>query len=152
MIKGVKITKIKSYNDNRGFFREILKQKDKYTNVNFKQISHSFIKKNITKGWHLHKKQYQWNYLVTGKINVWLFDTRKKSKTYKKSLKINIDSKKDKILYFFPPGVAHGYKSISKINHIIYGTSGYYDKAEEKKLDLNSDLIPNYFKNSEKKK
>ncbi len=146
MIKGVRIIKIKSHIDKRGFFREILRQKDRYSRFQFKQVSHSQVKKNVIKGWHLHKRQYQWNYLIFGKINVWLFDTRKKSKTYKKSINIKIDSKKQKILYFFPPGIAHGYKALNKINHMLYATSGYFNKKEEHKIDINNDLIPNYFK------
>ena len=44
MFKGVVIKNIKSNNDTRGFFREIMKETDKYTTAKFKQISHSKIK------------------------------------------------------------------------------------------------------------
>ena len=47
MIKGVFIKNIKSNNDNRGFFREIMKETDKYTAAKFKQISHSKINKFV---------------------------------------------------------------------------------------------------------
>ena len=50
MIKDVIIRKITSNNDNRGFFREIMKVTDSYTNVKFKQISHSKVHKSIKKG------------------------------------------------------------------------------------------------------
>lgn len=59
MIKDVIIRNIISNDDNRGFFREIMKVTDVYTNFKFKQISHSKIHKSIIKGWHVHKKQYQ---------------------------------------------------------------------------------------------
>ena len=86
-ISGVKFIKIKSHNDKRGFFREILRIDDGYNNgIKFKQISHSKINQNIHKGWHFHKKQYQWNYLLSGKIKLYLLDNRIKSKTYKKVL------------------------------------------------------------------
>ena len=84
MIQDVIIKNIHSNNDSRGFFREIMKVTDKYTNIKFKQISHSKIHKSIKKGWHVHKKQYQWNYLLKGKIQVYLLDLRKKSKTFNK--------------------------------------------------------------------
>ena len=38
MIKGVIKKKIISYNDKRGFFREIMKNDNKYTKVKFVQI------------------------------------------------------------------------------------------------------------------
>lgn len=133
MIKGVKIKKIVSHNDRRGFFREIMKVSDKYTNIKFRQISHSRINKSITKGWHVHKKQYQWNYLLKGKIEVFLLDLRKNSKSFKKQIKFIVSEKKP-LIYFFPPNVAHGYITLKKDNHIIYGTSGIYSKLEEYKL------------------
>jgi len=133
MIKGVIIRNIISNNDGRGFFREIMKVTDAYTNVKFKQISHSKIHKSVKKGWHIHKKQYQWNYLLKGKIQVYLLDLRKKSKTYKEQNKF-IVNEKEPLIYFFPPHVAHGYVALGTDNHIIYGTSGVFSKSEEYKL------------------
>ena len=133
MIKDLIIRKIISKDDKRGFFREIMKISDSYTKIKFKQISHSKIHKSIKKGWHVHKKQYQWNYLLKGKIKVYLLDLRKKSKTYKQQSKFIVSEKKP-VIYFFPPNVAHGYITLANDNHIIYGTSGIYSKSEEYKL------------------
>tara|TARA_B100000787_G_C16198899_1_gene303134 strand:+ start:55 stop:507 length:453 start_codon:yes stop_codon:yes gene_type:complete len=146
MIKGVTINKIISHEDKRGFFREILKVNKSSKEIDFKQISHSFIRKNIIKGWHLHRKQSQWNYLLKGKIRVYLYDTRVKSKTFKKYEMLNINSEKDKMIYFFPPGIAHGYITLSNENQMIYATSGIYDPSEEYKISLKDKLIPNFFK------
>lgn len=138
-LKGVIIRHVKSHADNRGFFREIFRLSDKYTNEKFKQISHSKIKKGIVKGWHIHKKQYQWNYLLKGSINVYLKDLRKKSKTLNKI--VNFKSSDNKpIIYFFPPYVAHAYIATGKENHMIYGTSGEYDPFEEYKLKVKNEL------------
>jgi len=49
-IKGVFLKKIISNDDDRGFFREIFKDNVSITKKKFKQISHSYIKKNIIKG------------------------------------------------------------------------------------------------------
>ena len=133
MIKGVVIKKIASNNDYRGFFREIMKVSDTYTDIKFKQISHSKIHKSIKKGWHIHKRQYQWNYLLKGKIKVYLLDLRKNSISYKKKITFMVSEKKP-IIYFFPPKIAHGYITLERDNHIIYGTSGIYSKSEEYKL------------------
>ncbi|WP_440915355.1 dTDP-4-dehydrorhamnose 3,5-epimerase family protein [Candidatus Pelagibacter sp.] len=143
-IQGVIFKNIKSHKDDRGFFREIFKD-NKLISKKFKQISHSFIKKNIIKAWHLHRKQSQWNYLLKGKIILYLYDTRNKSKTFKKHTTICIDSKKKSVMYFFPAGVAHGYITLSKENHMIYATSGLYDPDEEYKISLENNLIPNFF-------
>ena len=145
MIKGVVFKKIESHKDKRGFFREIFKLNKLFKNKKICQISHSYIKKDIIKAWHLHKIQDQWNYLLKGKLKVYLFDTRKKSKTYKKYICFNLDSKKQNLVYFFPSGVAHGYITKSKENHMIYGTSGIYNPKEEYKISLKNKLIPNFF-------
>ena len=102
MIKDIIIKKIISKDDERGFFREIMKISDTYTKIKFRQISHSKIHKSIKKGWHVHKKQYQWNYLLKGKIEVYLLDLRKKSKTYNQQSKFIVTEKKP-VIYFFPP-------------------------------------------------
>ena len=133
-ISGVKFIKIKSHNDKRGFFREIFRLDNKYNNgIKFKQISHSRTKRNILKGWHFHKRQYQWNYLLSGKIKLYLLDNRINSKTYKKKFTTTLDSK-SQFLYFLPPHVGHAYKTLNKENHMIYATSGYYELNEEYKL------------------
>ena len=148
-IHGVFYKKIKSNIDNRGFFREIFKD-NILIKKKLRQISHSFIKKKVIKAWHIHKKQSQWNYLLKGKIKLYLYDTRLSSKTFKKYTTLIIDSKKDSIMYFFPAGVAHGYITLSNENHMIYGTSGIYNPEEECKMSLKNDLIPNFFSKSQK--
>ena len=56
MIKDIIIKKIISKDDERGFFREIMKISDTYTKIKFRQISHSKIHKSIKKGWHVLKR------------------------------------------------------------------------------------------------
>ena len=138
MIEGVIKKKIISHHDKRGFFREIMKNDNKFTKIKFAQISHSKIKKSIKKGWHVHKKQYQWNYLLKGSIRVSLLDLRKNSKTFMKKMSFSVDEK-NPIIYFFPPHVAHGYITLKDNNHMIYGTSGVYSKDEEYKLPFKNE-------------
>ena len=143
-INGVFYKKINSNIDNRGFFREVFKE-NIFIKKKFKQISHSYIKKNVIKGWHIHRKQSQWNYLLKGKIRLYLYDMRLRSKTFKKYDVIDINSKKDNIVYFFPPGIAHGYIALSTENHMLYATSGVYNPKEEYKINLKNDVIPDFF-------
>lgn len=132
---------LKNNIDSRGFFIEIFKLNQISKNSKINQVSHSFIKKNIIKGWHFHKKQSQWNYLLKGKIKVFLIDNRKNSKTFNQIKSFQINADKDKVVYFFPANIGHAYITYSKDNHMIYGTSGCYDKNEEYKRSFNRDLI-----------
>ena len=138
MIEGVIRRKIISHNDRRGFFREVMKNNNKFTKIKFNQISHSKIKKSIKKGWHVHKRQSQWNYLIKGSIRVYLLDLRKKSRTFMKKVSFLVNEK-NPIIYFFPPHVAHGYITLKEDNHMLYGTSGIYSKEEEYKLPFKNE-------------
>lgn len=140
MIKGVIIQKLVSHRDERGFFREIARIGNKYIRKNY-QLSHSLVNSGVIKGWHGHKKQYQWNYVINGELIVVLKDDRANSITYKKLMKFFINSQINHICYLVPHGVLHSYKCIKGPMNIIYFTSGYYDINEEYKIDLSKDDI-----------
>ena len=58
-----------------------------------------------------------------GRIKVTLLGPRRNSKTYKNTETFEVLGNNNKIVYFFPPGVAHGYITKNNENHMIYGTS-----------------------------
>lgn len=130
-IVGVEFKEIVSFSDNRGFFSELIRDSDIFANEGVKQISHSLVFQNVTKAWHAHVRQSQWNYVVNGVISVALYDLRKESDTYKNMMTFLCGDHQKKVIYKFPPGVAHGYKCISGPMNIIYFTSGEYDPEDE---------------------
>lgn len=134
MIEGVVIKNLKTYGDNRGFFREIFRFSEEFKDVPVGQLSHSLVKKGVIKGWHGHKDQSQWNYVVTGLIKVALHDNRVNSETYKKTMEFFVGEGQEPSAYFFPPGVLHGYKCLEGPMQIIYVTSGVYDLKDEVRI------------------
>ena len=135
MIEGVKIITLKTHNDERGFFREIFRFAEQFPNDPVGQLSHSMVKEGIIKGWHGHVYQSQWNYVVSGKINVNLIDNRENSSTYKEIMDF-ITGDDDPKAYFFPPGILHGYKCIKGPMHILYATSDTYDLNDEIRVNI----------------
>ena len=131
MIDGVKIVELKTHKDERGFFREIFRFPEQFEDVTVGQLSHSLVKEGVVKAWHGHVYQSQWNYVVSGQIKVALYDDRKDSSTYKKTIEFVAGDEVESIAYFFPPGVLHGYKCIQGPMQIIYVTSGVYDLKDE---------------------
>ena len=102
----------------------------------------------------LSQKQTQWNYLLKGRIKVFLIDNRRDSKTYKRIRSFTINANKERIAYFFPANIGHAYLTYDKENHMIYGTSGYYDKNEEYKIKfdkIDKRIIISKFHHAEKK-
>lgn len=131
MIEGVEIYDIVSHNDERGFFRELLKLNNPFTKEGLAQVSHSLVYTGVIKAWHAHKNQTQWNYVLNGLIMVALHDLRENSKSFGKTITFLSGDNQSPIIYKFPSGVAHGYKCINGPMNIIYVTSGVYDELEE---------------------
>ena len=72
MINGVKIIELTTREDERGFFREIFRFTEQFEELPVGQMSHSLVKEDVIKAWHGHIYQYQWNYVVSGQIQVYL--------------------------------------------------------------------------------
>jgi len=130
MIDGVKIIELTTHGDDRGFFREIFRFPEQFAGM-VGQLSHSMVNEGIVKAWHGHVYQSQWNYVVSGQIQVALFDNRKDSSTYKEIVEFIVGDEKKPVAYYFPPGILHGYKCIQGPMQIIYVTSGVYDLEDE---------------------
>jgi dTDP-4-dehydrorhamnose 3,5-epimerase len=145
MINGVIKKEISTHSDERGFFREIFRFKEEFKHIEVGQISHSQANKNVTKGWHGHTYQHQWNYILSGKAIVTLFDDRKNSQTYEKVDTFIIDNNISIFGYYFPPGVLHGYKCTHGPMNIIYVTSGTYDLNDEVRKNIEYKNLNNTF-------
>jgi dTDP-4-dehydrorhamnose 3,5-epimerase len=131
MIEGVKIIELATHEDERGFFRELVRAGDGSLSGGFGQLSHSLVRKGVLKAWHAHKKQEQWNYAVCGLLKVALHDSRPQSPTCGKTFEFLAGEGQPARAYSFPPGVLHGYKCLEGPVHIIYLTSGVYDPEND---------------------
>jgi dTDP-4-dehydrorhamnose 3,5-epimerase len=107
---------------------------EEFKDIKAGQLSHSLVKDGVVKAWHGHKEQSQWNYVVSGKIKVALYDNRKNSPTYKEVMDFFVGDDEDIGAYYFPAGVLHGYKCLEGPMHIIYITSGVYDLSDEVRI------------------
>ena len=137
LIEGISILDLKPHKDERGFFSEIGRLEE---NIFFKegvlQVSHSYVNKGIEKGWHSHKIQTQWNYVISGIIEVELIDLRENSNTYLNKVSFTVNPKLKPIIYKFDKMIGHRYRVIEDLN-IIYFTSGVYDLNDEIRHPLN---------------
>jgi len=141
MIQGVVIKNLVTHTDERGFFREIIRVTDKSFTDGFGQLSHSLVHSGVIKAWHAHRIQGQWNYIVCGLAKVALHDFRPDSPTFNETMEFLAGDDQLAQVYYFPPGVSHGYKCISGPMHIIYVTSGTYDLSDEVRIPQDSPEI-----------
>jgi len=133
---------IEKYNDSRGFFTEsynklnlkkILKK-----DINFVQDNHSFSKKNIFRGLHFQKKPFAQNKLIRvldGEVIDVIVNLNPRSKYYKKYKLINLNGKKNQIL-FVPKNYAHGFYVLSESAHLLYKVDKYRSIESERTINL----------------
>ena len=145
MIYGVEVKELKSFPDDRGFFREIIRSSDSlFENGKFGQWSHSKMTKDVVKAWHYHHIQTDWWYVPIGLVNTVLFDNREESPTYKMKMEIRMGDQEDgkTVCVKIPTGVLHGCKVLSEEAHLFYITSETYNPNDEGRFPFNSDLVP----------
>lgn len=148
-IIGVEIKELKSHGDDRGFFREIIRETDDFfKDGSFAQWSHSKMKKDVVKAWHYHHVQTDWWYVPIGCVEAVLFDNREESPTFKSKMIFRMGEadrfgpEAREICLKIPPGVLHGCKVLSQEAHLFYITSAIYDPNEEGRIPYNSPLVP----------
>jgi dTDP-4-dehydrorhamnose 3,5-epimerase len=129
-IDGVVLSELVTHVDERGFFREILRETDRHFE-HFGQWSHSLMYPGVTKAWHIHQRQTDWWYVI-GALKVALYDTRDGSATKGQLMEFLMGDGQPACLKI-PPGVAHGCKALT-LSHILYMTSGVYDPEDEGRI------------------
>ena len=134
------VTKNKKYYDKRGYFKELLK--DKNFKKRFPFIVMSYSKKNVLRGLHIQLKNSQGKYIsvLKGKIFDVAVDLRKRSKSFGKFYS-NIISEQNSKSVYIPPGFAHGFLGLEKENIVVYSLSEYRNKKGEKSLLWNDEKL-----------
>ena len=134
--KDLFIFKNKSFKDKRGYFKELIKEKQIKKKLPFTVMSYS--KKNVIRGLHIQTKNSQGKLIsvLKGKIYDVALDLRKNSKTFGKVFSCILSEKNSQSIYI-PPGFAHGFCGLEKENYIIYSCTQYRDKASEKGIKYN---------------
>ena len=135
-LKNLLIIKTKIFKDNRGFFKEV--EKNKILKKKFIFDCFSFSKKNTLRGLHLQKRKEQAKIITVtqGKILDVVVDLRKNSKTFGKHFAIKMSQKSDFSLYI-PKGFAHGFICLSKSCVVYYKCTNYRDKKSEVTIKWN---------------
>lgn len=141
MIEGVFLKNLITHSDERGFFREVIRETDDIFREGFGQLSHSLVYAGVVKAWHFHKIQTQWTYVVCGLLKVVLHDMRSQSLSYGRTMEFLIGDNQPSRVYVFPQGVIHGYRCIYGPAHVIYVTSGTYDPSEEGRISHDDPAI-----------
>jgi len=151
-ISGVLFKELRTFPDDRGFFRELVRYNDPFFEGTssercFAQWSHSKMALHTVKAWHFHHLQIDWWYVPIGFVHVVLYDKREESPTYKRKIEFRLgeDDKYPNVLSTvvkIPQGVLHGCRVLSDFAHLFYITSRTYDPQDEGRFPFNSELVP----------
>ena len=133
---GLVLVKNKKFNDSRGYFKELIIEKN--IKVKFPFHVMSFSKKNIIRGLHIQTKKPQGKFVtvIKGKIFDVAVDLRKESKTYGKCF-TKILSAKNSLSIYIPPGFAHGFCALDKENFVVYSCTQYRNARSETGIKYN---------------
>lgn len=129
-ISGVKLVRLKSFDDQRGRFTEIFR-KEWFPERNWDVIQSNRSKsvEGVLRGLHYHNNQADYWFVLQGTIRVGLADLRRSSSTSGQTIVIEMSGEDEQGL-FIPNGVAHGFLSLSE-SILIYYVDNYYDGTDE---------------------
>ena len=145
-IKGVEFKSLRSFPDDRGFFREVVRKTDPFFEEGFAQWSHSKMGHNTVKAWHFHHNQVDWWYCGLGVLHTALIDMREDSPTFKNKIEFKLGETEEdpealSAVVKIPQGVFHGCKVLSKFAHLFYITSETYNPDDEGRFPFNSEEV-----------
>jgi dTDP-4-dehydrorhamnose 3,5-epimerase len=111
MIHGAQAIPLTQYCDCRGRVFEILRRDDPHF-AGFGQAYFSSIYPGVVKAWHAHQRQTDFICIIKGMCRVGLFDNREGSPT-RGEIDDMVIGEHNLILLQIPPGVFHGFKTVS---------------------------------------
>jgi len=134
--EGLLIIQNKKFNDQRGYFKELLRERQ--LNKKFPFVVMSFSKRNVVRGLHIQSKNSQGKFVsvIKGKIFDVVLDLRINSKTFGKIFTSILSENNGKSIYI-PPGFAHGICGLEKENYITYSCTKYRDAKNERGILYN---------------
>jgi len=146
IIEGVQIIPLNMFVDDGGSLAEILRFDENgnlqiFPNFKVKQTTFSQMLPNTIKAFHLHYNQEDvWFVMPYDRLLIGLFDARKDSPTYNKSMRFVLGAGRAQALYI-PRGVAHGLANIwQNPANMIYFVNQCFDakNPDEHRLPWNT--------------
>lgn len=135
-IEGALVIKPDIFGDDRGFFMETF-QAVRYRDViggqfDFVQDNYSRSAKNVLRGLHFQKTNPQGKLVrvVMGEVFDVAVDIRLDSPTYGQYHGVRLNAE-NKLQFWLPPGLAHGFLVLSDLADFEYKCTDYYDNSDE---------------------
>jgi len=141
-IEGLLIIKPQVFNDERGYFFESFNE-DKFKDLGlasaFVQDNESKSQKNVLRGLHFQKPPFAQGKLVRvikGSVLDVAVDLRPDSPTYGQWEAVEL-TEENKLMYWIPPGFAHGFVTLEDDTIFSYKCTNVYNKESEGSIQWN---------------
>jgi dTDP-4-dehydrorhamnose 3,5-epimerase len=141
-IHDVVIKKLTTHSDDRGYFREIVREDDKLLR-HFGQSSITKTYPGVIKAFHWHKAQDDIWYVVSGMARIVLYDRRPESPTHKVT-QVVYAGEDNPVIVLIPVGIAHGYQVLGNQPVVLfYHVTQVYDpkNPDEQRIDFDDPEI-----------
>ncbi|HRS53080.1 MAG TPA: dTDP-4-dehydrorhamnose 3,5-epimerase [Bacteroidales bacterium] len=145
-IEGLIIIKPKVFEDARGYFFESYNYnyfREAGINVLFLQDNQSKSNKNVIRGLHFQKSPFAQGKLVRvikGAVLDVAVDIRINSPYYGK-WEMHELSEKNKLMFYIPPGFAHGFLTLEDDTIFAYKCTNFYSKVSEGIIAWNDPIL-----------
>ena len=140
LIEGVRLAPLQVYPDDRGFFTELVRLGQGLAvemvpdDVRKIQVSLTLTYPGTIKAIHYHSEQTDLWAPVSGMIQVFLYDLRRRSATFG-VINTIFTGRFQPWEILIPPGVGHGYKALGvEPIQLVYFTDRHYNPADELRL------------------
>tara|TARA_B100000212_G_scaffold317287_1_gene272832 strand:- start:32121 stop:32705 length:585 start_codon:yes stop_codon:yes gene_type:complete len=146
-INGIALINSDIFEDERGLFFESWNKKkfdeNLELNINFCQDNHSRSHKGVLRGLHYQtspKAQGKLIRCICGRIFDVAVDIRKDSKTFGQWVGVELNEENKNQLWM-SEGFAHGFLTLSKKADVLYKTTEYWSKANERSILWNDKYL-----------
>ncbi|MGE0268324.1 MAG: dTDP-4-dehydrorhamnose 3,5-epimerase family protein [Candidatus Omnitrophota bacterium] len=147
MIEGVLIEPLKSFKDERGEVRHMLRRDAPFFK-NFGEVYFSTINPGYVKGWKMHKEMTQHFAVPVGNLKLVLYDRRENSST-KGEIQEIIFGINNYQLVRIPPQVLYSFSPVGADHVMIVNCADMPHSPDESvQFDLNDQTIPYQWDNA----
>ena len=133
-IDGVFIVRLTAHGDERGEFVETYRRQWFPSGREMVQGNRAERRAGSVVGLHYHLHQSDWWYVIGGHVRVVLHDLRTGSPTDGATQMLDLGevdgAPNNHLGVYIPPGVAHGFASLTDVT-LTYLVDGYYNPADE---------------------
>lgn len=137
-IEGVKAEPLVAHVDDRGYLVEILRSTDDH----FTQFGQVYLVGNVKAGtiraFHKHEELWDWFFISHGTAKFVLRDDRETSPTYG-HMQAVVAGERNPTCLVVPPGVYHGWMSLSDDTQLISTASHVYNREKPDEVRIPPD-------------